>query len=69
MRNVDARGMSCPQPALMTKQAIDQGSKDLEILVDSNCAKNNVTKVLETGGFSKIDCQSNTEGFIIKASK
>ena len=46
---VDARGYSCPQPVLMTKQALAKDSK-LEVLVDNNTAMNNIVRFAENQG-------------------
>ena len=39
MEKLDVRGMSCPQPVLMTKNAIEKHPSGLDILVDNNTAK------------------------------
>ena len=31
---LDARGLSCPQPVLMLKKAMDGGGENFEIIVD-----------------------------------
>ena len=54
--NVDARGLSCPQPIMMTKKAIDEGNEEIEVLVDDAVAKENVTRLAESSGF-KIDIE------------
>lgn len=69
MFNVDARGMSCPQPVLMVKKAVKKGEDALEILVDNNTAKNNVTRFLKNNGFSKVASQVSEDTIILKASK
>ena len=39
-RTVDARGLSCPQPVLMTVNAVKSGESDeITILVDNETAK------------------------------
>lgn len=69
MHSIDARGMSCPQPALLTKQAIAQDKKDLHVLVDSNCAKNNVMRLLESNQYVKLTVSEDQEGIHIRCSK
>ncbi|WPD22817.1 MAG: sulfurtransferase-like selenium metabolism protein YedF [Candidatus Electrothrix scaldis] len=44
---VDCRGLSCPQPVLATKEALDAGNRLLEVVVDNEAAKNNVTRFLQ----------------------
>jgi TusA-related sulfurtransferase len=43
---VDARGLSCPQPVLLTLQAIQSasGKEDICILVDNQTSFENVTR-------------------------
>jgi len=42
---VDARGLSCPQPVVMTKKAIEAGAANLEVLVDNEVSKENVLRL------------------------
>ncbi|OPY58428.1 MAG: SirA-like protein [Pelotomaculum sp. PtaU1.Bin035] len=44
MRTIDARGLACPKPVLLTKKAIDSGEKEFEVLVDSEVPKENIRK-------------------------
>ena len=42
---VDARGLSCPQPVIMTLDEIKQGSdKEIIVLVDTDTSKENVSR-------------------------
>lgn len=43
MKTVDARGCSCPQPVLMTKNAISQ-EQEIQVLVDNNTARQNIER-------------------------
>lgn len=51
MIKIDARGMSCPQPVLMTKKAIKENSDQVEVLVDNETARGNVSRFLSTSGY------------------
>ena len=42
---VDARGLSCPQPVVLTSKAIEGGAESLEVLVDNEVSKENVIRV------------------------
>lgn len=56
---VDARGLSCPQPVLMTLDAIASGSdNEIQILVDNEASKENVTRAAENKGFRVRDIRS-----------
>lgn len=50
---VDARGLSCPQPALLTRNAIRaaQGGA-IEVLVDTETARDNCTRVAQREGWN-----------------
>ncbi|MCI5161823.1 MAG: sulfurtransferase-like selenium metabolism protein YedF [Candidatus Electrothrix sp. AX5] len=41
---VDCRGLSCPQPVIAVKDALEAGNRLLEVAVDNEAAKNNVTR-------------------------
>lgn len=46
---VDARGLSCPQPVVLTKQALEeQGISEVLTIVDNTVALENVSRLLET---------------------
>ncbi|MFZ5645138.1 MAG: sulfurtransferase TusA family protein [Bacillota bacterium] len=51
-KTVDARGLLCPEPVLLTKRAIDSiTSGTVKVLVDNNAAKENVTRLAENKGW------------------
>jgi len=63
MTEVDARGLSCPIPVVKTKQAIENNPSDeITVLVDSNVAKENVTRLAEAKKYSvNVQAVSNDE--------
>lgn len=68
MVRVDTCGMSCPQPVLMTKKALDKNTNGVEIIVDNQVAKGNVERFLKNSGY-KVSVEEQEEVFIIKAEK
>lgn len=60
MNTIDARGFSCPQPVLMTKKALTSNEKAYSVLVDTNAAKENVTRFAVHAGYN-VTCKK-TEG-------
>ena len=52
MNKIDTCGMSCPQPVLMTKKALDRDSSGADIIVDNNTARENVEKFLKNLKYS-----------------
>ncbi len=55
-KQVDARGLSCPQPVILARQAIEAGVFPIEILVETVTSKQNVQRAAE-----KLDCMVQVE--------
>lgn len=59
---LDVRGLSCPQPALQTKQLIKNLEGGVvEILVDSKTSRDNVSRLAEKAGWN-ITVEQNPDG-------
>lgn len=55
---LDCRGLSCPQPVIMTRQALDEISRgDLEVLLDNEASCTNVVRFAQSQGH-KVTQQS-----------
>lgn len=65
---IDARGLSCPMPVLMTQKAMKSKEDYYEVLVDSATPCENVTRFAESQGYTVEVEQKNGE-FILKISK
>ncbi|MGB9840585.1 sulfurtransferase-like selenium metabolism protein YedF [Thermovenabulum sp.] len=54
MIRVDCRGRKCPEPVIMTKNALEENVniEDINVIVDNEVSKENVTKFLKSRGFS-----------------
>lgn len=53
MKLIDCRGLECPKPVINTKKALESSNgEDLEIIVDNEVAKENVSKFLSGQGIS-----------------
>ncbi|ANE21906.1 MAG: sulfurtransferase TusA family protein [Eggerthellaceae bacterium] len=51
MHEVDARGLSCPEPALMTVEAINEfPNEPFRVLVSNATSKQNVVEILTKRG-------------------
>jgi TusA-related sulfurtransferase len=68
MATVDARGLSCPQPVMLAKQAIDGGKFPIEVLVDSVTSRENVRRMAERLGF-KVQAEPSGDGFKLTIAK
>jgi TusA-related sulfurtransferase len=53
---VDARGLSCPQPVILTRNAIKAGDFPIEVLVDTVTSRENVRRAAE-----KLGCTVQVE--------
>lgn len=52
MERVDARGLSCPEPVILTRKALQSSAKEYEILVDNVTSRENVTRFAEHAGYN-----------------
>jgi TusA-related sulfurtransferase len=67
---VDARGLSCPQPVLMTLDEINTGeSSPLEVLVDTETAMENVSRAARSRGWSVSGILESGEDYRITIAK
>jgi tRNA 2-thiouridine synthesizing protein A len=67
---VDARGLSCPQPVLMTLEEIKKLKKgEIEILVDTDTSKENVSRAAESQKWQVQEIREEGEGYRIKIKK
>lgn len=65
---INSVGMSCPQPVLMTKKALEENPQGVEVLVDNNTAKQNVSRFAKNAGY-KIVVKESDEGYVIVIKK
>ena len=49
---IDALGKACPMPVVLAKQALDQGARDITVLVDNDIAVQNLTRLAESQGMT-----------------
>jgi TusA-related sulfurtransferase len=47
---IDARGLSCPQPVIKTRSAIQNGDFPIEVLVETVTSRENVKRAAEKAG-------------------
>lgn len=65
---VDARGLSCPMPVVMTQQAVKHDPAELTVLVDNATARENVTRFAENAGYT-VAVTTADEDFTLTLSK
>ena len=67
---VDARGLSCPQPVLMTMDEIKKAKQgEIVVLVDTDTSKENVSRAASSKEWQVKDVQEEGEGYKITISK
>jgi tRNA 2-thiouridine synthesizing protein A len=67
-QTIDARGLSCPQPVLLTQKHIKAGNHAFEVLVDSTVSRENVVRCIEKNGLA-AKVSGSSEEFVITVSE
>ena len=68
MKKVDARGLSCPEPVILTKKALESKEAVYEILLDNVTAKENVSRFAQHQGYT-AEAEEQGEDFLIRLKK
>lgn len=68
MKKVDARGLSCPEPVIRAKNAMESGDKEYEILVDNVVAKENVSRFATHQGY-QVKVEEQGDDILLKITK
>jgi TusA-related sulfurtransferase len=67
---VDARGLSCPEPVLLTLEAIKRlGKGKIEILVDTDTSKENVSRAASSMGWQIENVIEEGSGYRIRIKR
>lgn len=69
-RELNCKGLACPQPVLETKKALDElpAEAQLTVLVDNPVAKENVT-LFATNAGHRVEASENNGEFILRITK
>ncbi len=70
MKKVDARGRSCPEPVIMTKNAVNELQKNdsIEVLVGEEVAKENVCRFARNSGCD-VEVNNRDDGYQLIITK
>ncbi len=71
MKEVDAKGLPCPQPVIKTKTALEtlnQGEK-VKVIVDNETAVKNIQKFANSQGHKVISVEKVNSDFVITVEK
>ncbi len=67
---VDARGLSCPQPVLMTLNKIKEIKKgEIIVKVDTDTSRENVSRAAESQGWEVADIQKQETEYQLTLQK
>jgi len=67
-QTVDARGLSCPQPVILARKAIQTGQFPIEVLVESVTSRENVRRMAEKEGCT-VKVQTIGDEFKLELSR
>ena len=65
-KTVDARGLACPQPVILTRRAMQEGGPVVTI-VDNETAQRNVTRMAEKAG-ATVTAEARVDGIYLTIS-
>ena len=68
IKTLDARGLSCPQPVILTRQALDKGEFPIQVLVDTGTSRDNVTRMAQSKG-CRVSVESKNDQFVLTITK
>ncbi len=68
MKTIDACGLSCPQPVVLTGKAIAASPEGVEVKVDNRVALENVTRYAANAGY-KVSVSEDEGIFTLAISK
>ncbi|MBM4287140.1 MAG: preprotein translocase subunit TatB [Deltaproteobacteria bacterium] len=69
-QTVDARGLSCPQPVLLTLEALQKSNQgQLTVLVDTDTSKENVLRAAASQGWQEAGVQEQGGEYRITLTK
>ncbi|MBE0567893.1 MAG: sulfurtransferase TusA family protein [Krumholzibacteria bacterium] len=67
-KRIDARGLSCPQPVVLSAQQVVAGNLDFEIVVDTEVSCENVRRFLSAKGY-RIARNEEDDGIVLRANR
>jgi TusA-related sulfurtransferase len=67
-KEIDVRGLSCPQPVFLTKQAIDAGETEIVVTANDMVARENVKRLAENSGYS-VSIEEIDEDFVLSIAR
>jgi tRNA 2-thiouridine synthesizing protein A len=67
---IDARGLSCPQPVLLTLDEIKKGGEsEIVVMVDTDTSRENVSRAAHSQGCTVTGVEPDGEGYRVLISR
>ncbi len=61
MKEIDCRGLSCPEPVINTKRALKESPDGVVVLVDNRVPLENVSRFASAMGYKAASVEKNGE--------
>lgn len=68
MKNIDVRGLNCPEPVILVKKAMESGEREIEAVSDAKVAVENITRLCSKMGYF-IDVKEKDGDYILSIKK
>lgn len=68
MKRIDARGLSCPQPVVLTQKELKEKFNALEVIVDNEVSKENILRLVKKNGM-KAELRKEGNDVVISIEK
>lgn len=65
MKELDLRGLACPEPVVLTRRTLLEGERELRVLVDDRTAADNVERMARSLG-GEVKTTSREAGFLLE---
>lgn len=66
---VDCRGLSCPEPVMLARKALEnQGEEEVTVIVSNTVARDNVSRAARSMG-RKVEVKESGDDFKLTISK
>ncbi|MCJ7834816.1 sulfurtransferase TusA family protein [Cuneatibacter sp. NSJ-177] len=68
MNRLDARGLSCPEPVILIRDAMNSDEAEYQMIVDNPASRENVTRYAEHQGY-QVEVEEKDGEFTLNIRK
>lgn len=68
MKQIDVRGLSCPQPVIETQSALKESPEGLDVVVDNVTAKTNIERFARLAGY-QVESVAENDAYLLKVRR